>query len=312
MRAVTKTLGAGLLAAAAAVSALTLPAATAGASPVAAPAASNTGFISGTDSWPISIGGSAPFNEPVTGGSYGGYMGMAGNWARWGGCKTGNFLAWAPANANQANENYVNNHTGVGVGVYWYMGGPGVDPHWNGTTAEASNWGARQAAQALAGIKGRFIPYPVIWADIETPEIAPAPDNGWNNVYTSMCSGHVKQSSVPAAVDRAVFNGFAAYITAHSTFKVGVYSSAPTWSSIFGTGSYASIPNTYEWTYLPETSNLAAKPSGWCLHGSSTCAQFFGGQSSSSKYALMWQWSGGGGVTNGHGDFDQIDVARMN
>jgi hypothetical protein len=312
MRAVTKALGAGLLAVAAAVSALTLPAAAAGATPVAAPAASNTGFISGTDSWPISIGGSAPFNEPVTGGSYGGYMGMAGNWARWGGCKTGNFLAWAPANANQANENYVNNHTGVGVGVYWYMGGPGVDPHWNGTTAEASNWGARQAAQALAGIKGRFIPYPVIWADIETPQIAPARDNGWNNVYTSMCSGHVKQSSVPAAVDRAVFNGFAAYITAHSTFKVGVYSSAPTWSSIFGTGSYASIPNTYEWTYRPETSNLAAKPSGWCLHGSSTCAQFFGGQSSSSKYALMWQWSGGGGVTNGHGDFDQIDVARMN
>jgi hypothetical protein len=311
MRAVTKTLGAGLLAVAAAVSALTLPAAAAGATPVTAPAASNTGFTYGTDSWPIPIGGSAPFKEPVIGGSYGGYMGMAGNWARWGGCKTGNFLAWAPANANQANENYVKYHTGVGVGVYWYMGGPGVDPHWNGTTAEASNWGARQAAQTLAGIKGRFIPYPVIWADIELPEIAPAPDNGWNSVYTSMCSGHVKQSSVPAAVDRAEFNGFAAYITSHSKFKVGVYSSPTIWSRIFGTGSYASIPNTYEWTYWPETSNLAAKPSGWCLHGSSTCAQFFGGQSSSSKYALMWQWSGGGGVTNGHGDFDQIDIARM-
>jgi hypothetical protein len=53
-------------------------------------------------------------------------------------------------------------------------------------------------------------------------------------------------------------------------------------------------------------------PTGWCLHGSSTCAQFFGGQSSSSKYALMWQWSGGGGITNGYGfDFDQIDTARM-
>ena len=42
-----------------------------------------------------------------------------------------------------------------------------------------------------------------------------------------------------------------------------------------------------------------------------TCAQFFGGQTSKSKYALMWQWSGGGGVRNGVGDFDQIDVARM-
>ena len=306
MRAVTRILGAGLLAVAAAVGALTVPAAAA-----TTAASPGTGFAYGTDSWPVSGTGSAPFNEPVTGSGYGGYMGMAGNWARWGGCKTGNFLAWAPANANQANENYVKYHIGVGVGVYWYMGGPGVDPHWNGTTAEAANWGARQAAQALAGIKGRFIPYPVIWADIELPEIAPAPDNGWNSVYTSMCSGHVKQSSIPAAVDRAEFNGFAAYITAHSKFKVGVYSAPTIWASIFGTGSYASIPNTYEWTYWPETSNLAAAPTGWCLHGSTTCAQFFGGQTSASKYALMWQWSGGGGVTNGHGDFDQIDVARL-
>ncbi|MGH3245538.1 MAG: hypothetical protein ACRDOI_04885 [Trebonia sp.] len=305
MRTVTKTLGVGLLAVAAAIGALTVPAAAATA------ATPGNGFSYGTDSWPMSGTGSAPFNEPVIGGSYGGYIGMAGNWARWGGCKTGNMLAWAPANANQANENYVKYHVGVGVGVYWYMGGPGVDPHWNGTTAEASNWGARQAAQTLASIKGRYIPYPVIWADIEQPGIAPAPDNGWNSVYTSMCSGHVKQVGVSAAVDRAEFNGYAAYLTAHSKFKVGVYSAAPIWSSIFGTGKYASIPNTYEWTYLPATKSLSAAPSGWCLRGTSTCAQFFGGQSSSSKYALMWQWSGGGGFTNGHGDFDQIDVARM-
>jgi hypothetical protein len=239
-------------------------------------------------------------------------MGMAGNWARWGGCKTGNMLAWAPANANQANANYAKYHVGVGVGVYWYMGGPGVDPHWNGTTTEASNWGARQAAQTLASIKGRYIPYPVIWADIEQPGIAPAPDNGWNSVYTSMCSGHVKQAYVPAAVDRAEFNGFAAYITAHSTFKVGVYSAASIWNSIFGANSsYGSIPNTYEWTYLPATRSVSAAPSGWTLRGSTSTAQFFGGQTSASKYALMWQWSGGGGYTNGYGDFDQIDVARM-
>jgi hypothetical protein len=305
MRAVAKFLGAGLLAVAAAIGALAVPAAEASA------ATPGTGFSYGTDSWPIPITGSAPYREPVTGGSYGGYIGMAGNWARWAGCTTGNFLAWAPANANQANQNYATYHIGIGVGVYWYMGGPGVDPHWNGSAAEASTWGARQAAQTLAAIKGRYIPYPVIWADIELPGILPARDNGWNNVYTSPCSGRIRQAGVPAAVDRAEFNGFAAYITAHSAYKVGVYSSAPVWTSIFGTGTAASIPNTYEWTYLPATRSLSAAPSGWCLHGSSTCAQFFGGQTSSSKYALMWQWSGGGGYTNGHGDFDQIDVARM-
>ena len=50
---------------------------------------------------------------------------------------------------------------------------------------------------------------------------------------------------------------------------------------------------------------------GWCLKDNAGCAQFFGGQSSSSKYALAWQWSGGGGVRNAYGDFDQIDGARL-
>jgi len=313
VRAISKTLGAGLFAAVAAIGSFVDPATNAVAQ-TAAPTSNpspGTGFGYGTDSWPMSVRGSGPYTEPVLGNaSYGGYMWMAGNWARWAGCKTGNFLAWAPANANQANENYAKYHIGVGVGAYWYMGGPGVDPHWNGTTTEAYNWGARQAAQTLATIKGRFVPYPVIWADIELPQIAPAPDNGWNNVYTSMCSGVVRQSYVPVAVDRAEFNGFANYITTHSTYKVGVYSAPQDWNRIFGTGPDSKIPNTYEWTYESETSRLSPAAAGWCLH-SPTCAQFFGGQTSASKYALMWQWSGGGGVRNGYGDFDQIDIARM-
>jgi hypothetical protein len=318
MRAVTKVLGVGLLATAAAVGSFTAPAVAstttvASTTAAAAPAAASpgTGFGYGSDSWPLPVTGTGPYKEAVIGGNYGGYMWQTGNWARTEGCKTGNFLAWSAANAAQANTNYATYHLGVGVGAYWYMGGPGVDPHWNGTTTEAYDWGEQQAALTLATMKGRFVPYPVIWADIELPGIAPAPDNGWNSVYTSPCSGKVKVSSVPAAVDRSEFNGFAAYITAHSTYKVGVYSSAPVWSSIFGTGSYASIPTTYEWTYLAATSKLSPAAAGWCLRGVNTCAQFFGGQTSSSKYALMWQWSGGGGFSNGYGDFDQIDIARM-
>jgi len=287
-------------------------AATAATAAVAARAGdSPAGFSYGTDSWPVSGTGSAPFKEPVIGGSYGGYIGMAGNWARTEGCRTGNFLAWAPANSAQANTDYTKYHAGIGTGVYWYMGGPGVDPHWNGTAGEASKWGAQQAAWALAAMKKLAVTYPVVWADIETPEIAPAPDNGWNSVYSSPCSGRVVQGFVPVNVDRAEFNGFASYITGHSAYKLGVYSSPQVWTSIFGTGKASQIPNTYEWTYWTETSHLAAAPAGWCLRGTSSCAEFFGGQTSASKYALMWQWSGGGGVTNGYGDFDQIDVARM-
>ena len=82
------------------------------------------------------------------------------------------------------------------------------------------------------------------------------------------------------------------------------------------TGNGGAVAVT-EGTYEPETTNYrGAFPFGWCLnHGSGPCAQFFGGQTSSSSHALMWQWSGGGGVTNGiggfNGDLDQIDSARM-
>lgn len=278
----------------------------------AATAANAPGFIYGSDSFPVPILGTPPYPMTHLSGSYGGYIGMIGNWARTEGCSTGNFLAWASTNGAQANANLIHFHIGIGAGVYWYMGGPGVDPHWNGTTTEASNWGAQQAALTLAQAKTVHVTYPVVWADIELPGILPAPDNGWNSVYTSPCSEKVKQSFVPAAVDRAEFNGFANYITSHSSYKVGVYSAPNVWTSIFGTGTASLIPTTYEWTYEPETASLSAAPSGWCLSGGrGPCAQFFGGQTSASRYALMWQWSGGGGVRNGIGDFDQIDGARM-
>jgi len=304
MRTVSKVFGVFLSLAAAAAVMLPLTA-------EAAITVDGPGMRYGSDSWPVPVTGSGPYQEPVMGSGYGGYMGMAGNWARMEGCRTGNFLAWSSANSAQANVNYTKYHIGVGTGVYWYMGGPGVDPHWNGTAAEAATWGAQQAAWALAAMKSLHVTYPVVWADIEEPGILPAYDNGWNKVYTSPCSGVVKQLHTPATVDRAEFNGFAAYITAHSAYKVGVYSSAPIWVNIFGTGTASVIPNTYEWTYLPETTHLSSAPVGWCLRGSSVCAQFFGGQTAASKYALMWQWSGGGGITNGIGDFDQIAVARM-
>ena len=277
------------------------------------------GFWWGTDSFPVTVPGSAPYSMPYLGGAYGGYIGMTGNWAYWLGCSgQEHFLAFSATNNAQAHTNYVTYHRGVGSGAYWFMGGPGVDPHYNGTTSEASAWGVRQAARALADIaNGGGIDYKVVWMDVELPGITPARDNGWNSVYTSPCSGVVKQSYVPTSLDRANFNGFASYIAAHSAYKIGVYSSAGVWASIFGTGTDSLIPNTYEWTYEPETTNYSgAYPYGWCLdHGAGPCAQFFGGQTSSSSHALMWQWSGGGGVTNGiggfNGDLDQIDSSRM-
>jgi hypothetical protein len=263
------------------------------------------------------VPGGAPYQMPHLGGAYGGYVGMTGSWSYWLGCK-GGFIAFSSANAAQAHTNYTKYHTGIGDAVYWFMGGPGVDPNWNGTATEAYQWGARQAARALADIANGPIDYPVVWMDIELPGVAPANDNGWNNVYTSPCSGVVRQQHILASIDRADFNGFWDYIAAHSRFKPGVYSAPQVWNSVFGSnsaspGSPGYIPHAAEWTYWPETSSLSNAPYGWRLnHGTGATAQFFGGQTSASSTALMWQWSGGGGIRNGIGDFDQIDAIRQN
>jgi hypothetical protein len=303
---------AGRLVAAAAIGTVLITAAVAALAGPAGAADKPAGFWYGTDSRTVTVTGSAPYQMPVLGGPYGGYIGMTGNWANLAGCHK--IVVWSAANAAQANTNFSTYHLGVGTGVYWFMGGPGVDPHYNGTTTEAYAWGAAQAARTLADAAKLHVTYPVIWADIEipgdSPDYTPAPDNGWNSVYTSACSGKVRISFVSASVDRADFNGFAAYVTAHSSYKVGVYSAPDIWASIFGTGSAASIPNTYEWTYEPFTSSLGRPPAGWCLTGTATCARFFGGITSGSKYALAWQWSGGGGSFNGVGDFDQVDGSR--
>jgi len=231
---------------------------------------------------------------------------MAGNWARWSGC--GGNIAWSSEDSAAANTNYTKYGKGIGTGVYWYMGGPGVDPHYNGTTSEASAWGAAQAAKTLRAMGGLNVKYKIVWLDIELPGIPPATDNGWNNVYTSPCSGQVRSAGVAAAVDRAEVNGYEAYLTAHSSYVPGVYSSPLIWNDIFGTGSASDISGTYEWTYTDGTSRVNPAPVKWCIPGTSTCAGFFGGVKRRSAQAVMWQWSGGGGISNGIGDFDQIDT----
>ena len=148
-----------ILAGAVACSALLLAPATAAAAVATAPALpagdGPAGFWWGTDSLPVTVPGRAPYRMPYLGGAYGGYIGMTGNWAWWLGCRgPEHFLAFSAADNAQAHTDYITYHAGVGSGAYWFMGGPGVDPHYNGTTTEASAWGAAQAARALADIAG--------------------------------------------------------------------------------------------------------------------------------------------------------------
>ncbi len=274
--------------------------------------ASNQGFWLGTDSSPVAVPGAGPYVEPAVGGAYGGYFGMIGDWARWQGCAAYP-LAWSAADAAAASADFGRYGRGVGTGAYWFMGGPGVDPSYDGTPGEAAAWGAAQAAQALADLAGQRIDLPVLWMDIELPGSAvfdPVPDNGWNAVYSSVCSRRVV-GAVPATLDRAEIDGFASYVRAHSHLQVGVYSSPLVWPAIFGAGPAATVHHLLEWTYSAGTASLAERPVAWCMPGGTTCARFFGGVTATSPLAAGWQWSGGGGITNGVGDFDQADAARL-
>lgn len=101
------------------------------------------GYWYGTDSSYMQVRGSGPYQEPVITGAYGGYMGMVGSWEWWLGCPE-RFLDWSKLNAAQADTNLTAHGLGVGTGAYWFMGGPGVDPHYNGTLEEAHAWGVAQ------------------------------------------------------------------------------------------------------------------------------------------------------------------------
>ena len=165
-----------------------------------------------------------------------------------------------------------------------------------------TKWGAAQAADALAAMKKPQGDLPGgVGRHRAAGDRAGPRQRLEQRLLLALQRARDTEHSVPATVDRAEFNGFANYITSHSTYKVGVYSSAPVWTSIFGTGSAGEHPEHLR-VDLPagdlERSTSSTEPTGWCLHDSKTCAQFFGGQTSSSKYALMWQWSGGGGITN--------------
>ena len=266
-----------------------------------------THFWRGTDTGVSPVTGPSPYREPVINGAYGGYLGMVGSWQAWMRCGKS---VWSDTNSQQANNNYIRHHEGIGTAAYWFMAGPGIDPNYNGTAWEARDWGARQAAQALRDISRVLVTYPVVFADVEMPGSGPAPDNGWRHAYTSACSGRMGQTRISRRLDRADLNGFLAYLTTHSFFLPGIYSSQGLWAGVFGTGPEAHLTNVYEWTYMQERGALIYPPVGWCLRGTSICAQFFGGVSRASPQALIWQWSGGGGTFNGYGDFDQIDARR--
>ena len=167
------------------------------------------GFWWGTDSLPVTVPGSAPYSMPHLGGAYGGYIGMTGNWSYWLGCQGQDSSPTRRPTRAQAHTNYTKYHKGIGDGVYWFMGGPGVDPHYNGTTARRSAWGARQAARTLTDIAQRAHQLPGrLDGRRAARESRPPPTTAGTTCTPPRAAGVVRIHGIPAAVDRADFNGF--------------------------------------------------------------------------------------------------------
>ena len=271
-----------------------------------------SGFYSGTDSAaPQACGnGSGPYTEPSgrcsngSAGVYGEYIGEVGSFMNWQRCTTAG-LAWEQANYNMATDNVVKFSTGLGAAAYWFAAGPGRDPHYNGSTAEAGIWGQEQAKQALSDLGGKVFDFRYIFMDIENNGVPPD-ENGWNTVWNGPCGNTVRSGYIPANVDFATWVGFADYINNHSSYLAGVYSSGGnwygSWAGIFGNEK---LSNTAEWTFTNEQAELDF-PSGFSASHAS--AQWFSSEPASCD--LLWQWSGGNGVLNGSGDFDVAEAAH--
>jgi len=280
------------------------------ADPRAISQASNAGFYYGTDSSAPTACGSGPYLEPAgncasgTHGAYGEYIGEVGTWSNWQGCTTG--VAWNQTNYNMANSNLIRYHTGLGAGAYWFAAGPGRDPHYNGTYSEAAAWGVAQAKQAMSSVGGLFLGLRYIFLDVENNGTAPD-GNGWNTVWNSPCGNRVLARYITPEVDYATFSAFRNYIDAYTPYLAGIYSAGSrsygSWTGIFG---LQQIQHTAEWTFNNEHAQLTF-PAGFS--DSSASANWFA--SAPASCHLLWQWSGGNGVLNGNGDFDQLYAGNI-
>jgi hypothetical protein len=268
------------------------------------------GFFYGIDgSGPtINSGTCYPCQEPnVTGGGTAGvYIGEMGGWqeAYSQSCGSGFVDAFNPTDFDDVWGNHANGKGGVGNSLYWFLGGPGVDPNYNGTATEAYNWGAYQAYLAASVWTYLFnafgtgsLSFHVIWGDIE-------PDgNGLSTGWYSFgnCSRVTSTAHPSPNLDRNTFNGYWDYLVNVSNEAPGMYSASDYWN-VVASGHSSLTGSTLEWTYQQQSGALNPGPSAWIQgadHG-----EFFGGQSQSSPTALMWQWH------EGAGDYDQLDASR--
>ena len=108
------------------------------------------GFWYGTDSATIAITTKPPYREPRSAARRrtAGTSGWPGTGPA--GPAAAACLVWSSQDSKAANTNYNTYHKGIGTGVYWFMAGPGVDPHYNGKTLRGVRVGRGPGGQDAA------------------------------------------------------------------------------------------------------------------------------------------------------------------
>jgi len=272
-------------------------------------AGDGTGFLWGTDgNNPVPGSGaspcpssSEPWKEPnVTNsgcGNYALYIGEVGGYYSLPSTGCSGSSAWNSTAASESMDNW-NAGIGSGLGAYWFGAGPGMDNGYDGTTAEATTWGAWQAQKAANAAAS----YPntrksaILGFDIELG--SGEDDYGWNSVKVAGDCETTHSSGIATAVDRADASGFRNYIFNDTPYFPVYYSSQSAWNSIMGSSS--TVATTYEWS-----AHWCDRTPGPTDFSQSGCdADFFAGQDSSNSCAILWQWYGGAN------DYDQYDHDR--
>src|SRR5207302_1308357 len=122
--------------------------------------------------------------------------------------------------AADAYANYGNQGLGIGTNGYWFGAGPGQDPNYNGTTAQANSWGVVQAKKAWANWQTRTKlqgsgTASVLFLDIEDPSLDNPPHrgDGWVETVNSSCSSENHSGWPHPALARATVDGFLNWIS---------------------------------------------------------------------------------------------------
>lgn len=266
---------------------------------IASTAYASTGTLGGDSANPTASG----LDAYCSGANFDMYVGQVGTFQTNGG------TAYEGINSgyNQSTQinqayNQLNAGHGIGVGSYFFLGSLN-STHEALNGQNATEWGIYQGDEAAA------------YFDEANSTTSPYEVNHYTeNIIYGDFESYGEWSSAYQTLNDDVWYGFVEAVEGNN-IAVGAYTSADYWSTYFGNP----LVTVAEWTsetsentinvgYCPGATAFA--PFNYASGKSNPGADFYGGSSTSSSNALVWQWSYSTSSTPG--DFDQANISHWN